>query len=51
LAEMQAQQNAPAEESIDELRDSGVYNLDEVAETDSQAVQEYLEKLDNSDSN
>lgn len=52
LAELQEQQQSAAEpEPVDELRESGVYSLDEVNETAEQAVNEYLEKLDDKGSN
>lgn len=49
LEELQKQSES-AEEPIDELRDSGIYSLDEVDESAEQAVQEYLEKIDDSSS-
>ncbi len=51
LAEMQEQSNAVGEEEVDELRESGVYSLDDVNESAEKAVEEYLEKLDDSGSN
>ncbi len=50
LADLQEQQNASSEEPVDELRDSGVYSLDEVDASSEQAVNEYLEKLDDTSS-
>ncbi|MBX9876899.1 MAG: nucleotide exchange factor GrpE [Candidatus Obscuribacterales bacterium] len=50
LAELQEQQNASSEEPSDELRDSGVYSLDEADASSEQAVNDYLEKLDDTSS-
>lgn len=46
LAELQAQHNDEAGVANDQPQDTGVYSLDEVDESTEQAVNEYLEKLD-----